>query len=44
MGKVIIDGKAVYEIDEVCMRKKEQEKKQKKEDMQKEKQNEKKPE
>lgn len=38
MGKLIIDGNSVYEIDEECMKRKEKEKQEKKEENQKPKQ------
>lgn len=38
MGKLIIDGNSVYEIDEECMKRKEKEKQEKKEENHKPKQ------
>lgn len=38
MGKIVIDGKAVYEIDEECIRKREQKEQKKQEQMKQQKQ------
>lgn len=38
MGKIVIDGKAVYEIDEECIRKREQKEQTKQEQMKQQKQ------
>ncbi len=38
MGKIVIDGKAVYEIDEECIRKREQKEKKRQEQMKQQKQ------
>lgn len=38
MGKIVIDGKAVYEIDEECIRKREQKEQKRQEQMKQQKQ------